>query len=371
MKKGVPLVSLLSSIPLVSAQYYGAGQQSPGLITEGFSFLFGQSSNEIVLKLGLFILLIAVFKAGFAKLKLFEENPNMNMGLGAILALIAIKFMPVEFSSGLGTLIWVAALFVLPYLLVGMFVENKIWRAVLALLGVVAIYYFISGGIGLYGSRYPYLGFIRGNEVFDDIYYKTTQMGWLVPLLLVAALAYLIYLMRKGSGGGLGGEGLGGAWKQWRDRALQKKLANIQADKERDIQFEKQFHENQEAEKEYNRRKFLAEEEANKIAQKEEAERLRQEKEARQHKRAQEAERERQEKAAEEERLRGEKEARKARRIEEERERKEKEEAKRVRKFESREAAKLREHGAEEDEKKRQHELELERLRQRARRGDI
>lgn len=353
------MVSFLLSVPLASAQYYAAGQQSPGLITEGFSFLFGQSSNEIVLKLGLFILLIAVFKAGFAKLKLFEENPNMNMGLGAILSLIAIKFMPVEFSSGLGTLIWVAALFVLPYLLVGMFVENKIWRAVLALLGVAGIYYFISGGIGLYGSRYPYLGFIRGNEIFDDIYYKTTQMGWLVPLLLVAALIFLIYLMRKGGGGGAGG-GLMGAWQARQDRKTKEYEASQQrlsAEAAANAQKRQALEERRRATNEAIEQRKAAEAQAEAEKKKAEEERVQANKLARQ-------ERLRQGMQAREERKKAEEEAKIAQKEEKQKREQEAKEAKKIRKFEMQEAERKRLHDAEEAEKRRLHELELEKLRQ-------
>jgi hypothetical protein len=228
MKKGVLSLAFLLSLPAVLAE---------GTITQGFNFLFGQTNNEIVLKLGILIVLIALFKAGFAKLNLFPEHPNMNVMLAGVISLIAIKFMPATFSTGIGTIIWIVALILLPYTLFGMFIESKFWKAALTLLSIGGIYYFISstGGPSLYGSRYPYLGFIRGSEIFDDIYYKATTIEWLVPFLLVAAVIVLLFVWKK-HGGSVGGGGSGqGILGGWVARSQARRLARIEANKERDV----------------------------------------------------------------------------------------------------------------------------------------
>jgi hypothetical protein len=190
MKRGILPTMFLLLMPFVLG----------GALAQGVEFFLGQGSNTQVLKIGLFIITFAVLKGTMDKMKLFPEHPNTHPMIAIVLSIIAIKFMPIEFVSGLGTLIWIAALFLLPYVLVGLIVKNGKVKAVLTLILAGGMYYFISGGMGLYGSRYPYLGYIRGSEIFDDIYYHSTTIPWLTPFLIVVAFVILIFILVKYKG---------------------------------------------------------------------------------------------------------------------------------------------------------------------------
>ncbi|MEA3378424.1 MAG: hypothetical protein U9Q69_02175 [Nanoarchaeota archaeon] len=281
MKRGTAFIAFLMALPLVSAKQ--------GAITEGFQFLFGQSNNEIVLKLGLFIVLLALFKSGFTKLKLFEEHPNYNLIVGAIFALISVKFMPVIYSNTIGSLIWVFALFFLPYTLIGLIIQSKGWKIFLTGLIVIGIYYLVTnGGFGFWGtggalgSRYPYLGFIRGNELFDDVFFYLTFNKWFLPLLLLIAL--VVFLFYKGKIPSLKGRGEGGFLSNWgKNRTIKYK-----AKQERKAR-EKEAEERRKAEKEKKEGFFSKRRKNRAVKYKSRQERKAREKEAEERRKAEEA----------------------------------------------------------------------------------
>ncbi|MDD4877699.1 MAG: hypothetical protein PHO02_01530 [Candidatus Nanoarchaeia archaeon] len=194
--------SALALIPLVSAA-------DGGLISEGVEVLFGASTGGgIFTKLGLFIILFAFLSLG-AKKAFPEEHSRMGTLVAAILALIGMKFMPEVWIAGLGTLIWVAALALLPYAIVTIFLKEgtkKKWIFVVLAYAVLLFVVFQMKGFPSFARSVG----LRG-EFWEDMSYKFGAIGhyWYVWIIAAALVALFVWLFtRKGKGGDdLGGGG--------------------------------------------------------------------------------------------------------------------------------------------------------------------
>ncbi|MDI6737767.1 MAG: hypothetical protein QME12_04605, partial [Nanoarchaeota archaeon] len=186
--------SVLALIPLVSAA-------DEGLISQGVEVLFGATTGGgIFTKLGLFIILFAFLSLG-AKKVFPEEHSRMGTLVAALLALIGMKFMPEVWVAGLGTLIWVAALALLPYAIVTIFLKEdtkKKWIFVVIAYLVLLFAVFQMKGFPSFARS---IG-LRG-EFWEDMSYKFGAIGryWYVWVIAAVVVAFFIWLFTRGGKG--------------------------------------------------------------------------------------------------------------------------------------------------------------------------
>lgn len=214
MKRGlVPLLTIVLA-PAVLAQDQGFFGNAFSLI---FGYVSGSPSNDMVLKVGLWLALTMVLFQGAQKVFKTKDATGQEVGykklsiiFALIISTIAVRFMPPFISEGLGAMTWIAALILLPYTLVG-FVTNNQWAKVIA---TVVFDIIIWGLFSSYSAPYIF-PYIRGNNFLSDLVYMMKGRGWMIPVIALGVILILFFIFSaKGapSPGGGGGSSKGGFW---------------------------------------------------------------------------------------------------------------------------------------------------------------
>lgn len=161
-------------------------------ISSGFqtfvSAVFGPvvDMNEAMIKLGLFaVLLVALLKGAR---RAMPENNKVPAVVSVVLALLAVRLMPKEWLLPLGNLLWIAAIVLVPYIIIDMAVKK--WGALKAVL-LIAMY------IGIYLLAGGYTGFGMSFRLAHDLrlywYYYQSEI-----IVLGAVIAiYIAYKITK------------------------------------------------------------------------------------------------------------------------------------------------------------------------------
>lgn len=156
--------------------------------------VFGSSASDVLfLKIGLWLVLFAVlFKA-------LEKTLSLSSGQAAILSIVistlSMRFMPVGWMGGLGTIIWVIAFIAVPYFLVSALTQPGLWRWVI----VIASYFGIFYSLASYESFAGQFGIARFvKPVFDvlaPVMYLVSDMLRLHPQQFVYVFGAVIALI--------------------------------------------------------------------------------------------------------------------------------------------------------------------------------
>lgn len=231
--------AVLALIPAVSAQ---------GLISDGAEYLFGATTGGgIFIKVGLFIILFSFLMLG-AKKAFPPEHQSAAMLVAFILALISMKFMPEPWIAGMGNVIWLAALALLPYAIVSIFIRDDTVvdehgnkklskkKIIFTLLAYAVLIFSVlqmknspswARSLGLSGG---YL------EVWEDTSYWVSQRWWLL-LIIALVVLLIIYLISGSKGGGVGDKPAAekgpGFFENWGKRREAKRQRKHELDMER------------------------------------------------------------------------------------------------------------------------------------------
>ena len=191
--------SVLALIPSVFAA-------PKGLIEQGVETLFGAATGGgIFVKLGLFIILFSFLMLGSKKV-FPPEQSKVAMLVAAILALIGMKFMPEMWITGLGTLIWIAALALLPYAIVSIFIkedvdkEGKISKKKIIFTILAYVVLLIAVLQTTKTSAWMRSMGFRG-EFYEDMMYRfgwIQQYFWVLLIAIAVVLFFIWLLIRKG-----------------------------------------------------------------------------------------------------------------------------------------------------------------------------
>ncbi|MBU2638855.1 MAG: hypothetical protein KJ955_07820 [Nanoarchaeota archaeon] len=222
--------AVLASIPAVLGE---------GFIEDGAEMLFGAGTESgIFIKIGLFVILFSFLMLG-AKKAFPPEHQTAAMLVAFILALISMKFMPEVWIAGMGNVIWIAALALLPYAIVTIFIKDDVTpegklskkKLIFTLLAYAVLIFSV-----LQVKKSPYwlrsMGMSGGYiEAWEDTTYWVSQRWWLL-LLIALVVLFIIYLL-SGSKRGEGGEGGAkpekgpGLFDRWRERRHEQKMARL------------------------------------------------------------------------------------------------------------------------------------------------
>ncbi|MBU2590247.1 MAG: hypothetical protein KKB39_05800, partial [Nanoarchaeota archaeon] len=229
MKRGFSLLTALTAIPLVSA----------GVVEDSLEFIFGATQEGgIFVKLGLFIILFSFLMISMKKV-FPPEHKNAGIIVALVIALIAMKFMPEQWVVGLGQMIWIIALILLPYMILSIFFKDTsgkkkyvFWTLLIS--SYVLLIYFVSQ-VGRNNQLRYYLSF--GNETVDDLWYAISSNEWIfyavIPALIVLFL--IIRKAKKSKEGDDSGESKSGpGWlDNWKERRHKKKMDSLEVKKQK------------------------------------------------------------------------------------------------------------------------------------------
>lgn len=159
-----------------------------GMPSNGFiwfvSVILGNASstNEAVIKLAMFAILFGAFVKSLGPY--FRDFPTISKTMAAFISIIGIRLMPEAWTLGIGKMIWVAVLVILPYLIVSILLKKwnlfKIFVLAVAYMGI----YFVAGGISLWGpgfvpNSYSYLYYIYSVYFYQIIIITACIIGYL------------------------------------------------------------------------------------------------------------------------------------------------------------------------------------------------
>lgn len=192
MKRGLSLVAALSAVPLVSAQ---------GIVEQSLEFVFGATQQSgIFIKVGLFIILFSFLMIGMKRV-FPPEHKNAGIIVALLIAIMAMKFMPERWVMGLGKMIWVVALALLPYMILSMFFKDtegykKYVFWILLGASYFVMFYFVSQ----FDTNADLRSFFTfGNESIDDIWYFISSNSWIFYAAVAAIILFLILRWAKKS----------------------------------------------------------------------------------------------------------------------------------------------------------------------------
>ena len=152
--------------------------------------------NEAIVKLSLFILLFALFSK--SSMRIFPDNKFVVNVFSLVVALMAVRLMPIIWITPLGKFLWVLAMAVLPYLIVDAIVHR--WG--LLKIGLLAAAYF---GTYLVLISLDFWGFGLVFEAFRELKRYTFMYQW-QSVVVGAALVFFVIsqfaLKSKGHEGG-------------------------------------------------------------------------------------------------------------------------------------------------------------------------
>lgn len=186
-KKLLPLIFLLS-LPLV----YAAGSAEQGFVWF-VSLILGKvgTFNAALTKLALFAILFAAMVKGFKRI--FGEHNSGAFLLALLVALVGIRFMPVEWLGGLGKFIWVAALIIIPYMIVNLVVQD--WS--LIKIGLLLVAYF---GVYLIVVGTGFWAFGSFTNFYTDFFYFYSVYRFQTMVVILLIIGYFALRWGRGKG---------------------------------------------------------------------------------------------------------------------------------------------------------------------------
>lgn len=162
MKKMLVSLLMLLCLPMVSA-YDSLSSGFYGMI----SILLGNVNNinEAFMRVALWIVLFAVIIKGLKNV--FPENQSLVMTIGFIFSVLGIRFMPWFWIEGLGKLLMVMLILIVPYYVTNLiFKKWSLLKVIILVSGYLGLYLIISG----YQGVTFYENFVFNLKYFYDIY---------------------------------------------------------------------------------------------------------------------------------------------------------------------------------------------------------
>lgn len=152
------------------------------------SQIFGNvaNENEAVVKLCLFVLLFALLSKGSARI--FTESRFATSLFSFVIALIAVRLMPLVWIMPLGKVLWVLAVIVLPYLIVDALVHE--WGLMKILLLVAAYFgiYLLIATLGFWGFGLVFEAMADTKRLMFLYQWQSIVVGCLLVLYVLAQL---------------------------------------------------------------------------------------------------------------------------------------------------------------------------------------
>ena len=184
------LVVLLPSLFAIGSSSSSGQDGSETASSKSFvwvvSLILGNANNtnEALIKLAMFAIVFGVFVKGMGSY--FREFPFGTKIIAFLIAIVGIRLMPDMWIMSLGKLIWVAAIIVVPYLIVNMLVPDfSILKVCLLAVAYFGAYLLVAGN-GFWG-----MAFLPG--LYSDFYYFYSVYFFQTAVVITSIICYFAW----------------------------------------------------------------------------------------------------------------------------------------------------------------------------------
>jgi len=144
--------------------------------------------NSAIIKLGLFVLLLALFSKGVKKA--FPEDTKIANVIAVVVALMSVRLMPSIWLPAIGKFLWVLLVILVPYLIVDKMLKK--WSLIKA--GFLSAIYF---GVYLLVSEESYWSFKIFKYLVRDLLDYWYYYNWQIIIVIVLVIVYSILRIAK------------------------------------------------------------------------------------------------------------------------------------------------------------------------------